>query len=297
MHIPRPHTNATFQSFQVIFGRGKACSNSPGNKKLQAIVKSFASSYESAATKEQKSCIVSTVASLIKKDGAFIKHEECTWWQVDETYAREKIGYLFRYHLQSLKKRDAIKPKINQVQRKFDFAAMRQRRSLPQHLQSESMLNTTRFSPSQSVLFCSPTQPVTRQVTESSSSLALDAGRDHSTPCNDQRKAYIVDTCARALNIVESAIQDIMTPSELSMQPTPLHSSFPPASISVPNEISMEITNGSDWDMLEPIEYHDRFIGKGTEDDPDTGSLATIDGENFLTVFDDDADDYSGIFD
>ena len=88
-----------------------------------------------------------------------------------------------------------------------------------------------------------------------------------------------------------------MTPSELRTQPTPLHSSFPPASISVPNEISMEITNGSDWDMLEPIEYHDRFIGKGTEDDPDTGSLATIDGENFLTVFDDDADDYSGIFD
>ncbi|KAL3907517.1 MAG: hypothetical protein SGILL_008842 [Bacillariaceae sp.] len=88
--VPGPHA--------VICGRGKACTSSPGNKKLRAYVDSFAKSYGSAANKEQKSKIVSTIISLIEEPegGAFVKFEESTWWKVDEAYAREKIGNLFR---------------------------------------------------------------------------------------------------------------------------------------------------------------------------------------------------------
>ena len=82
----------------VICGRGKACTSSPGNKKLRAYVDSFAKSYGAAANKEQKSKIVSTIISLIEEPegGAFVKFGESTWWKVDEAYAREKIGNLFR---------------------------------------------------------------------------------------------------------------------------------------------------------------------------------------------------------
>ncbi|KAG7351684.1 hypothetical protein IV203_007732 [Nitzschia inconspicua] len=82
----------------VICGRGKACTASPGNKKLRAYIGSFAKSYGSATNKEQKSKIVSAIISLIEEPegGAFVKFEESTWWKVDEAYAREKIGNLFR---------------------------------------------------------------------------------------------------------------------------------------------------------------------------------------------------------
>jgi hypothetical protein len=82
----------------VICGRGKACTSSPGNKKLRAYVDSFAKSYGSASNKEQKSKIVTAIISLIEEPvgGAFVKFEESTWWKVDEAYAREKIGNLFR---------------------------------------------------------------------------------------------------------------------------------------------------------------------------------------------------------
>ncbi|KAG7340024.1 hypothetical protein IV203_006428 [Nitzschia inconspicua] len=82
----------------VICGRGKACTSSPGNKKLRAYINSFAASYGAASNKEQKSKIVSTIISLIEgaEGGAFVKYEESTWWKVDEAYAREKIGNIFR---------------------------------------------------------------------------------------------------------------------------------------------------------------------------------------------------------
>jgi hypothetical protein len=82
----------------VICGRGKAATDSPGNKKLRDFVETLARPYAVALTKEQKSHIVTTVISLVDEadGGAFVKFEEGTWWKVDETYAREKVGYLFR---------------------------------------------------------------------------------------------------------------------------------------------------------------------------------------------------------
>ncbi|KAG7365805.1 hypothetical protein IV203_028475 [Nitzschia inconspicua] len=91
-------TNYTTGHNAVICGRGKACTASPGNKKFRAYIDSFARSYGSATNKDQKSKIVSAIISLIEEPegGAFVKFEESTWWKVDEAYAREKIGNLFR---------------------------------------------------------------------------------------------------------------------------------------------------------------------------------------------------------
>jgi hypothetical protein len=77
---------------------------SPGNMKLRSFIASFAASYSAAQNKEQKSKIVSTIISLIEETegGAFVKFEEGAWWKVDEVYAREKIGNLFRDALHSM---------------------------------------------------------------------------------------------------------------------------------------------------------------------------------------------------
>ncbi|KAG7365788.1 hypothetical protein IV203_028458 [Nitzschia inconspicua] len=102
----------------VICGRGKACTASPGNKKLRAYIDLFAKSYGSATNKEQKSKIVSTIVSPIEEPegGAFVKFEESTWWKVDEAYAREKIGNLFRDVLHT-KYRSSSKAKQARKQR------------------------------------------------------------------------------------------------------------------------------------------------------------------------------------
>mmetsp|Transcript_15614 Transcript_15614/g.29057 ORF Transcript_15614/g.29057 Transcript_15614/m.29057 type:complete len:325 (+) Transcript_15614:306-1280(+) len=82
----------------VICGRGKVCSSSAGNLKLKSLVESFANAYSKAESKERKSLIVTAIISSIEQapGGLFVKFEEGAWWRVDETYAREKIGYMFR---------------------------------------------------------------------------------------------------------------------------------------------------------------------------------------------------------
>lgn len=91
---------ATFEpgNNAVICGRGKACSESPGNLKLRRVIESFLQSYATAVTKGQKSAIVSSIMSIVQETegGLFVKHEEGEWWEVEDGYAREKIGYMLR---------------------------------------------------------------------------------------------------------------------------------------------------------------------------------------------------------
>jgi hypothetical protein len=82
----------------VICGRGKACCESPGNLRLRSIVDSFTQTYATAITKEQKSAIIARIIFTVKQTegGLFVKHEDGTWWEVDDGYAKEKIGYMLR---------------------------------------------------------------------------------------------------------------------------------------------------------------------------------------------------------
>jgi hypothetical protein len=83
----------------VICGRGKACFKSAGNQNLKALVISSLKQYSEARNKIHKSSIVSGIIAQIKKktpEGAFIKQEHGLWWEVDDSFARDKIGCLFR---------------------------------------------------------------------------------------------------------------------------------------------------------------------------------------------------------
>lgn len=84
----------------VICGRGKACTSNPGNRKLRSLIKEYLQAYGKATNKVEKTEIVSNIMDSIKKDcgeeAAFVKKEEGTWWEVDDAFAREKIGCIFR---------------------------------------------------------------------------------------------------------------------------------------------------------------------------------------------------------
>lgn len=85
--------------YSVICGRGKVCSTSDGNRFLKSLVMSYLKPYSEAKNKVEKSTIVSAIIARVKKaapGGAFVKYDEDTWWEVDDAFAREKIGCLFR---------------------------------------------------------------------------------------------------------------------------------------------------------------------------------------------------------
>ena len=87
--LPSPNT--------VICGRGKACTTSIGNRRLKSIVNSFLKPYSVAKNKLERSAIVSSIVGAIKRGGgSFVKCEDGIWWEVDDAFAREKIGCMLR---------------------------------------------------------------------------------------------------------------------------------------------------------------------------------------------------------
>jgi hypothetical protein len=85
--------------YSVLCGRGKICSTSSGNRRLNTTVQHFVKPYSEAKTKFEKSNIVSAIIATIRQacpGGGFVKFEEGEWWEVDDGFAREKIGCLFR---------------------------------------------------------------------------------------------------------------------------------------------------------------------------------------------------------
>ncbi len=85
--------------FSVLCGRGSKCTKSAGNQNLKGLVLGYLKAYSEAINKVQKTSIVSAIIQSVKEqapDGAFIKYEDGAWWEVDDAFAREKIGCLFR---------------------------------------------------------------------------------------------------------------------------------------------------------------------------------------------------------
>jgi hypothetical protein len=86
--------------FTVICGRGKARTTSIGNRRLKYIINSFLKPYSEAKNRLEKSDIVSSIVGAIKRGGGnFVKCEDGIWWEVDDAYAKEKVGCLFRDYL------------------------------------------------------------------------------------------------------------------------------------------------------------------------------------------------------
>ena len=83
----------------VIIGKGRAPKIAPGNKRLRAIVGTQLENYSKATLKKEKTFIVSNVLYAVQQncsEGAFVKFDGQSWWEVDDVSAREKITATFR---------------------------------------------------------------------------------------------------------------------------------------------------------------------------------------------------------
>lgn len=76
----------------VVCGRGKDVNEHPGNIHFQTILKNKLDEYSKAASKAEKSRIVSFVYDQIVSEGGFVRKDETGWYTVKEMLAREKIS-------------------------------------------------------------------------------------------------------------------------------------------------------------------------------------------------------------
>ena len=88
--------------YSVVCGRGRACTESVGNRRLKVIANIFLAKYSKASTKEEKSAIVTSIMDILEEgcpqgpQGTFVRYSEGRWWMVDDATAREKVGALMR---------------------------------------------------------------------------------------------------------------------------------------------------------------------------------------------------------
>jgi hypothetical protein len=110
--------------YSVLCGRGKICFESTGNNYLKALVSVCLDPYSKAKTKIEKSSIVTAIIARIKElvaassnseGAAFVRFKDGLWWHVDDAFAREKIGGLFRDALH-IQYRSSTKSKIARKQ-------------------------------------------------------------------------------------------------------------------------------------------------------------------------------------
>jgi hypothetical protein len=84
----------------VICGRGNACTRSTGNRFLNSLVYCYLKTYAEARNKIEKSSIVSAIIAEVKQESphgaGFVKFQGGAWYEVEDAFAREKIGCLFR---------------------------------------------------------------------------------------------------------------------------------------------------------------------------------------------------------
>jgi hypothetical protein len=85
----------------VIVGRGREPKQNMGNKRLQVLAQSFLKKYREG-DKKCKTQIVSNIICMIRDackggKGAFVKHtNNGQWYELDNSVAREKVGYVVR---------------------------------------------------------------------------------------------------------------------------------------------------------------------------------------------------------
>lgn len=87
-------------STTIICGRGKACTASPGNIRLKKIVTEHIEQYSLAEKKAEKTKTVDSIIDAVqgqgKDQGMFVRRQNGTWWEVEDSFAREKVGSMIR---------------------------------------------------------------------------------------------------------------------------------------------------------------------------------------------------------
>lgn len=91
-------------SYTVIVGRGKRIAQTVGNQRLKILAKMYLPEYADAKDcKTAKTRIVNKIVDAIKSactdngcEGAFVRFNKGLWYVVDDSVAREKVGYQLR---------------------------------------------------------------------------------------------------------------------------------------------------------------------------------------------------------
>eukprot|EP00980_Cylindrotheca_fusiformis_P000082 scaffold19_cov114-Cylindrotheca_fusiformis.AAC.29 len=100
-------------STDVVCARGKSYWDHPGNKLYRSLIAAATERYAATTNKLEKTMIVSEIVQAIhRRKGMFVKKEKKggPWVEVDEVFAREKIGQSLRDGLHD-KYRSATKAK------------------------------------------------------------------------------------------------------------------------------------------------------------------------------------------
>jgi hypothetical protein len=117
--------------YSVIIGRGKICTDAMGNRRLRVLACTVLPEYIECSNKVDKTAAVTRLVDMIRgacPTGAFVRHTEGRWWEVDGHAAREKVGYVLRDLLHD-KYRSSSKAKV--ARRRVERLGRRQSGSSP----------------------------------------------------------------------------------------------------------------------------------------------------------------------
>eukprot|EP00980_Cylindrotheca_fusiformis_P013700 scaffold3515_cov126-Cylindrotheca_fusiformis.AAC.49 len=85
--------------YTILCGRGRVYTTSTGNQHLKYLIHKHLKGYSEAPSKVEKSAIVSEIMETVESvcpAPQFVKFQHGVWWEVDNAFAREKIGCMFR---------------------------------------------------------------------------------------------------------------------------------------------------------------------------------------------------------
>jgi hypothetical protein len=106
----------------VIIGRGKKCTQNPGNKRFRSIIQETLDSYQNAETKVKKSEIIMQVLSQVREDdgAGFVKIDSASgrYIQVEEASCRIAIAQAFRDALSGAYKSSKKHKQMRRLERK-----------------------------------------------------------------------------------------------------------------------------------------------------------------------------------
>jgi len=90
--------------YSVVIGRGQKPALTTGNCRLRVLTSTFLPQYADATeSKSTKTYLVNKIVNIIKSachdlecEAAFVRYKNGRWYEVDDSVAREKVGYQFR---------------------------------------------------------------------------------------------------------------------------------------------------------------------------------------------------------
>ena len=85
--------------YSVVIGRGKACTEAVGNRRLRVLAVTLLPQYKQCTNKIDKTAVVSRLVDMVREacpTGAFVKQIDGRWWECDGHACREKVGYVLR---------------------------------------------------------------------------------------------------------------------------------------------------------------------------------------------------------